>query len=106
MDRRSIKIRLRERERVLDQFKARFRVIRNDDLHDIEPEKNIGIVEHSQPGQSAARNAFLFLSIDGSDRPAKIFTGACFYFDEYERVVIPADDVDLAADASLEVAVE
>jgi len=102
----SIKIRSGEWERILDQFKARFRVIRNDDFHNIEPEKNIRVVEHAQPGQSAARNAFLFLSIDGGNRPAKIFPRACLYFDEYERVVIAADNVDLAAAASLEVAVE
>ncbi len=101
-----IKIRFGQRERVLDQFKARFRVIRNDDFHNIEPEKNIRIVEHSQPGQSAARNAFLLLSIDCGNRPAKIFARACFYFDKHERVVIAADNVDLAAAASLEVAVE
>ena len=43
----SIKIRSGEWERILDQFKARFRVIRNDDFHNIEPEKNIRIVEHT-----------------------------------------------------------
>ena len=104
--RRSIKIRLRERECILDQFKAWFRVIRNDDFHNIEAKKNIGIVEHPQPGQAAARNAFLFLSIDGGNRPAKIFPRARFYFDEHERVVIPANNVDLAAAAPLEVTVE
>ena len=50
----SVEIRLREWECVLDQFKAWFRVVRNDDFHDIEAEKNIGIVEHPQPSQSAA----------------------------------------------------
>ena len=48
----------------------------------------------------------MFLPIDGSNRPAKIFPRARLYFDEYERVVIAADNVDLAAAASLEVAVE
>ena len=104
--RRSVEIWLRERERVLDQFKAWFRVICNDDFHDIEPEKDVGIVEHPQPSQTAAGNSFLFLSIHGDNRPAKIFSRARFYFDEHERVVIPADNVDLAAAASLEIAVE
>jgi hypothetical protein len=104
--RRSIEVGLRERECVLDQFKAWFRVIRNDDFHDIKAKKNIGIIEHTQPSQAAARNAFLFLSIDGGNGPAEILPRARFYFDEYERVVIAADDVDLAAAASLEVAVE
>jgi hypothetical protein len=48
----------------------------------------------------------LFLSIDGRKRPAEILARARLYFHEYERVVISADDVDLAAAASFEVAVE
>lgn len=103
---RSVQIWLREWERVLNQFKPRFRVIRNDDFHDVKAENNIGVIEHAQPGQSAARNAFLLLSIDGDNRPAKIFPRACLYFDEHERVVIAADNVDLAAAASLEVAIK
>jgi hypothetical protein len=105
-DTSSVEIRLREWERVLDQFKARFQVIRNDDFHDIEAEKDIGVIEHPQPGQAAARNSFLFLSINGGNRPSKIFPRARLHFDEHERVVITADNVDLAAAASLEVAVE
>src|SRR5437773_12545832 len=46
-----------------------------------------------------------FRSTAATGRP-KILTRARFYFDEYERVVIPADDVDLAAAASSEVTVE
>ena len=102
----SVEVWLRERECVLDQFKAGFRVICNDDFHDIESEKDVGIVEHPQPGQAAARNAFLFLSIDGRDWPAKILPRARLYFDEYERVVIPADNVDLPAAAPLKITVE
>ena len=93
-------------EGVLDQFQTWFRVIRYDDLHNIEPEKNVRIVEDSQPSEASARNAFLFLSIDGRDWPAKILPRARLYFDEYERVVIPTDDVDLTTPASLEVAEE
>ena len=103
---KSVEIRLRKWERVLDQFKPWFRVVCNDYFHNIEPEKNIGIVEHPQPSQSAARNAFLFLSIDGCNRPAEVFPRARLYFDEYERVVIATDNVDLAAAASLEVTVK
>ncbi len=102
----SVQIGFGKRERVFNQFKARFRVICDDDFHHVESEKNIGIIEHSQPGQAAARNAFLFSSIDGGNRPAKIFPRACFHFDEHECVVIAANNVDLAAAASLEVAVE
>jgi hypothetical protein len=105
-DTSSVEIWLREWEGVLNQFKPRFRAIRNDDFHDIEAEKNIGVVEHAQPGQSAARNAFLFLPINGGNRPAKIFPRPCLYFHEHEGVVIAADNVDLTAAASLEVAVK
>src|SRR5262249_49492501 len=101
-----IEIGLREWECVLDQFKPWFRVVCNDDFHHVEPEKNIRIVEHPQPSQSAARNAFLFLSIDGGNWPSKIFPRARLYFDEYERVIVPAHNVDLAATASFEIAVE
>jgi hypothetical protein len=104
--RRLVEVRLGKWKCVFDQFEAWFRVIRDDDFHDIEAEQNIGIIEHAEPGEAAARNTFLFLSIDGSDWPAEIFARARLYFDEYERVVISADNVDLAAAASLEVAVE
>jgi hypothetical protein len=102
----SIKIRLRERECVSDQFHSRFCVIRDDDFYDVEAEENIGMIEHAQPCQSPARNAFLFLSIDGRKRTAEILARARLHFYEYERVVIAADDVDLAAAASFEVAIE
>jgi len=101
-----IKIRSGKWKCVLDQFHPRRCVIRNDDLHDIESEKNVGIIEHSQPRQCAARNALLFLSIDRRERPAKIFPGACFYFDEDERVVVATHDVDLAAASPFEVTIK
>ena len=50
----SVKIRLGKREGVFDYLDARFRVFRNDYLDNIESEKNIGIVEHTQPGERAA----------------------------------------------------
>jgi len=46
----------------------------------------------------------LFLSIDGGNWPSKIFPRARLYFDEYERLVIPADDVDLAVATPFKVA--
>ena len=46
------------------------------------------------------------LSIDCCERPAKIFPGACFYFDEDERVAVATDDVDLAAASSFEVTIK
>ena len=82
------------------------RVLSNNDFHDVETKENVGVIQHSQPVEAAARNAFLLLSIDRCDRPAEIFPSARFYFHENQRVLIATDDVDLAAAASLEIAVE
>ena len=82
------------------------RVLSNNDFHDIEAEEDVGVIQHSQPVKAAARDAFLLLSINRCDRPAEIFPSARFYFHEHQRVLIATDDVDLAAAASLEVAVE
>ncbi len=84
-------------ERVLDHFDARFCILDEDYLHDIEAEKNIGIVQHPQPSQAAAGNSFLFLSIDRFERPSEILAGPRFHFHENQGVVVAADDVDLAA---------
>ena len=72
----------------------------------METKENVGVIQHSQPVESAARNAFLLLSIDRCDRPAEILAGTRLYLDENQRVLIATDDVDLAAAASFEVAVE
>jgi len=40
----SIQIRLGKWERVLDQFNARLCIIGDDDFHDIESKKNVGII--------------------------------------------------------------
>ena len=82
------------------------RVLSNNDFHDIEAEEDVGVIQHSQPVKAAARDAFLLLSIDRRDWPAEIFPSARFYFHENQRVLVATDDVDLAAAASFEVAVE
>ena len=46
------------------------------------------------------------MPIDSRNRPAEILTGARLNFHEDKRVVVATDDVDLAAAASFEVAVE
>ena len=82
------------------------RVLRNNDFHDVETKENVGVIQHSQPVKTAARDASLLLSIDRFDWPTEIFPSARFYLHENQRVVLAADDVDLAAAASFEVAVE
>jgi len=44
---RSVQIWFGKWKCVLDQFETWFRVVCNDDFHDIESEKNVGIVEHT-----------------------------------------------------------
>jgi hypothetical protein len=100
----SIKIRLGEWERIPDQFNPWFRVIEDDHFHDVKAEKNVGVVEHSQPGQRAARNSFLLFSIDSGNRPSKILPRACLHFDEHQRVVVATDNIDLTAAAPSEIA--
>ena len=51
---RSVEVRLGEWKCVLDQLDTRPRVICNDYFHHVESEKDIGIVEHSQPRERAA----------------------------------------------------
>ena len=46
------------------------------------------------------------MSIDCGERPAKIFPGACFHFDEDEGIAVATDDVDLAAASSFEVTIK
>lgn len=49
-----INIRFGERERVLNQFQAWFRVVHNNDFYNIETKENVGIIQHAQPAEAAA----------------------------------------------------
>ena len=71
--RSSVEIWLGKRERVSNQFHSGFCIVGDHDFHNIEPEKNIGIIQHSQPGQRATRNSLSFFSIHRFDGPAEIF---------------------------------
>ncbi len=82
------------------------RVLSNNDFHDVETKENVGVIQHSQPVEATARNAFLLLSIDRCNRPAKIFPRTRFYFDEDQGVLVTTDNVDLAAAVSLKVAIQ
>ena len=93
-------------ERVPDQLQPWLCIFRDNYFDDVEAEKNVGIVEQAKPGESAARDAFLFLSTHCLDGPAEIFSCARFHFDEDKRVVVAADDVDLAATVPAEITVK
>jgi hypothetical protein len=103
---RSVDVRRGELKRVLDQLELRFGILSQDHFDDVEPEKDVRIIEHPQPGQRAARDALLLIGPNGFERPAELFAPARFYFDKDECVVVATDDVDLAAAASFEISVE
>ena len=72
-------------------------VFSQDNLDDVEPDEDVGVVQQLQPGQRAPRNQFAFRSVDRFNGPSKIFSGACFYFDEDEGFAIATNDIDFAA---------
>jgi hypothetical protein len=101
--RASVEIWLRKRERVFDQLNTRFPFVCNDYFHDIESEENIWIVEHSQPGECAARDALALFAVDCFKGPSEILVATRFDFDEYERVSVSTNNIDLATAAAAEV---
>jgi hypothetical protein len=82
------------------------RIPRNDYLDDVESEKNIRVIQHSQPGQRAAGDPLLFGAVHRYEGPAEIFACARFYFHEHQCVIVATDNVDFAAAASTEIAEE
>ena len=99
-------MRLGKLERVPNQFQPRLRVLRDDDLNDVETKEDVGIVQQAQPGQASAGNPFPLVAIDRLEGPAEILPRPGFHFDEHERVALPADDIDFAAAASAEITVQ
>jgi hypothetical protein len=90
----------------LDQFEPRLRILSDEHLHDIEPKKNVRIIEQAQPGESALRNASSFPPVYRRHWPSKILAAARFDLDKNESVAIAADDIDFAAAPAAEIAVE
>lgn len=78
-------------------LEPRFRVFSQDDFDYIKAEKDIRIAQQSQPGQPAAGDALLFLTIHRVKRAAEIFAGPGFHLHENKGVAIAADDIDFAA---------
>jgi hypothetical protein len=100
---RSVQIRFRQWECVLDQFHARLRIVCDDYFYHIKTEKNVRVVEHSQPSQPTARDSLSFFSVYSREWPTEIFAGPRFYFDKHQRVIVAAHNVDFAAAASAEI---
>jgi hypothetical protein len=68
-----------------------------DHFDHIESEGNLGIIEQTKPGERASGNLPLLKGLNVFERPPQIFVRSCFYFDENQRVVVAANDIDLAA---------
>jgi hypothetical protein len=83
---------LREWKGILNQFHPGVHVLRDDNFDHVEAEKNVGIIEHSQPSQCAAR-----------DSPS-LFPR--FYFDKNQRVTVAAYNIDFATGASAKITVQ
>jgi len=91
-----VSVRFGQLKCVLHQFEAGFHVLADHDFHDVEAEWDIGIIEHAQPGEGAARDATLLIGMDGVDRPPEIIGVAGFYFDKDECLVVATNQIDLA----------
>jgi len=72
-------------------------VFSQDNLHDVEPNQDVRVIQQLQPGQRAPRNQFAFRSIDRFNGPSKIFSSPRFYFDKDESVAIATNDIDFTA---------
>jgi hypothetical protein len=79
--------------------------IQNDFDH-IKSEHDLGVVKHAEPDLGAPRDLAFLKSGDCFERTTEIFVGSRFYFDEDQRFMIAADNIDFAAGPVLEVAVE
>ncbi len=77
-----------------------------DDLDNIDPDGNSGLVQQVQPRLGAADECLLLVGTDGIRRAPEHPRGACLDLDENERLLLPADQVDLAAVLGPVVAVE
>ncbi len=90
----------------MNQLQAWSCRLRDYDLDDIETKDDIGITQQAEPGQATKRNSTLLLTVHRFKGPAKILPRPCFHLDEYQRIAIAADQIDLASLAPAEIAIE
>ena len=81
-------------------------MVRDDYFNNVKSEKDIGIIQHSQPCEGTTRNALLFFAINRFNGPAEIVAPAGFYFDENQRVIVTTDNIDLTATATAKITEE
>jgi len=81
-------------------------VVRDDDFNNVKSEKDIGIIQHSQPCEGTTRNALSLFAINCFNRPAEIFTPAGFYLDKNQCVIVTTDNIDLTTAPAAEITEE
>lgn len=82
------------------------RLVMKDDLHDVEAKLDVRHIEHSQPLHRSLHDTAAFFSIHGGGRAAEGFRRPGFHLDEDERLAVAADEINLAAPMTPEVAGE
>ena len=92
-----VNVGLGQRESIAQQLSAWRGAFCDDNFDDVETKKNVWIIKEPEPGQTAARNSSLLVAVDRVERTSEILSRPRFYFDEDERVVVAADDIDLAS---------
>ena len=91
----------------MNQFQARFSaVVAGDDFHNVEAERDIGIIQHAEPGQRAAGDVALLIGKKIVHRTPQCVAASALHFYKDKRVIIATDNIDLPAAAWFEIAVE
>jgi hypothetical protein len=83
-----------------------FCAVDGDDLDHVEPENDVGIIEHAQPGQCTARNSPLLIRRNCFNGSTKFLASPRFHLYENKGVAIAANDVDFSSGAPAKIAVK
>jgi hypothetical protein len=101
----SIHVWLWQLKGVPNELKTGFFLFRDDYLHDIETKGNLRVIEHAQPGEGAARDTALLITMHGCDGLPEIISVACLYLNEHQRIAVPANDIDFAAPVATKISI-
>jgi hypothetical protein len=93
-------------KRVADELETWPFVFRGDYLHDIKAKRNLGIIQHTQPGESAARDTALLIVPDGFERATKVLSAASFHLDKDEDIVLAANNINFAATFAAKISIQ
>ncbi len=80
----------------------------NDDFDNVEAERDVGHLQHAQPGHRAADEQAAFFPVNGVERAAEILGRAGFDLDKNQGVAgfVATNEVDFPAAGTSEVAVK